>query len=42
MALNLDKTLSDIGRRELDFTGNLITEALPEYFREANPKFIKP
>ena len=41
MALNLDKTLSDIGRRELDFTGNLITEALPEYFREANPKFIK-
>tara|TARA_R100001377_G_scaffold14277_1_gene7278 strand:+ start:917 stop:2071 length:1155 start_codon:yes stop_codon:yes gene_type:complete len=41
MALNLDKTLSDIGRRELDFTGNLVAEALPEYFRESNPKFIK-
>ena len=40
MALNLDKTLSDIGRRELDFTGNLIAEALPEWFREDNPKLI--
>ena len=35
-----DKTLSDIGRRELDFTGNLVTEALPEYFREDNPKLV--
>lgn len=35
-----DKTLSDIGRRELDFTGNLIAEALPEWFREDNPKLI--
>ena len=35
-----DKTLSDIGRRELDFTGNLISEALPEWFREDNPKLI--
>jgi hypothetical protein len=35
-----DKTLSDIGRRELDFTGNLIAEALPEWFREHNPKLI--
>jgi hypothetical protein len=36
----MDKTLSDIGRRELDFTGNLIAEALPEWFREDNPKLI--
>ena len=35
-----DKTLSDIGRRELDFTGNQIAEALPEWFREDNPKLI--
>ena len=35
-----DKTLSDIGRRELDFTGNLVAEALPEWFREDNPKLI--
>jgi len=35
-----DKTLSDIGRRELDFTGSLIAEALPEWFREDNPKLI--
>ena len=35
-----DKTLSDIGRRELDFTGNLVSEALPEWFREDNPKLI--
>jgi hypothetical protein len=35
-----DKTLSDIGRRELDFTGNLIAETLPEWFREDNPKLI--
>jgi hypothetical protein len=36
----VDKTLSDIGRRELDFTGNQIAEALPEWFREDNPKLI--
>ena len=36
----MDKTLSDIGRRELDFTGNLVAEALPEWFREDNPKLI--
>ena len=35
-----DKTLSDIGRRELDFTGNLVSEVLPEWFREDNPKLI--
>ena len=35
-----DKTLSDIGRRELDFTGNQIAEALPEWFREDNPRLI--
>jgi len=35
-----DKTLSDIGRRELDFTGSLVSEALPEWFREDNPKLI--
>jgi len=35
-----DKTLSDVGRRELDFTGSLIAEALPEWFREDNPKLI--
>ena len=35
-----DKTLSDIGRRELDFTGNQIAEALPEWFRADNPKLI--
>ena len=35
-----DKTLSDIGRRELDFTGSLVTEVLPEWFREDNPKLI--
>ena len=36
----MDKTLSDIGRRELDFTGSLVAEALPEWFREDNPKLI--
>lgn len=37
----VDRTLSDIGRRELFFNENFVTNALPEYYAEENPKLIQ-
>ena len=35
-----DRTLKDLGRRDISLTGSLIKDVLPEYFREDNPKLI--
>lgn len=36
-----DQTLKDINRRELDFTGSTVNEALPEHIRETYPKLVE-
>lgn len=35
-----DQTLRDINRRELNFTGSTVREAVPEYMLEAYPKLV--
>lgn len=35
-----DRTLRDIGRRELSLTGSLVSDVLPDYFKEDNPIIV--
>jgi len=35
-----DRTLRDIGRRELSLTGSLVSDVLPDYFKEDNPTIV--
>lgn len=35
-----DRTLKDINRRELSLTGSLVSDVLPDYYREDHPKLI--
>lgn len=41
MTHNIDDTLRDIGRRNIDFPDRKVKEVLPEFFREEYPTLVK-